>query len=459
MAVTLRSYRVELVVEEPTTLGIESETAFRRDVYRHVPGIVLRGALAAMWIGQHGTPDGAAREPFRELFEVGLRPGPLLPDHAYLRPLSVTRCKRPPDESHARASLHDQAFAGERSTCPVTGCGGPVEPGRGEVEFPPGTDPLLTLTHVPHGRDGVAVDGGLHARHYLKPGTRLTGRLSAPPSTFLDGFSAGGDIWLGGRRTVGGRATLALTPELLAVPQAGLAAGARVALRLTSPGVFVDGAGRPSAHPIPDLADALGVAADRIELLRRWWRPTTVRGWHAATGLPKPTDHAVAAGSTWLLRLPEAVTGDRLATLAADGLGLRRTEGFGQVVVARGPWLPPTLGPAPEGAPETAVVQARQLWRYVARSAGARRGLDDHLRELAGSPIQEWADRSDAWWQTQPGASLAGTGIRPALAELTRSGDPALLRDVRLVLVAAATEPVPHWLTRKLAAAPASTEV
>lgn len=448
---TLHSYRVDLVLEEPATLGIESETAFRRDVYRYVPGIVLRGALAAAWIGRHGVPEGPRQAPFRELFEVGLRPGPLLPADGFLRPLSVTRCKRPPDQAHAWESLRDQAFDGEQPTCPVPGCRGPVEAGRGEVEFAPGTGPLVTLTHVPHERDGVATDSGLHSRHYLRSGSRFTGCLSAPPDDFLKEFVAGGTIWLGGRRTVAGRATLTLVAEPPA-PPADLPSGVPVAVRLASPGVFVDAAGRPTSNLVPDLADALDLSTDQVEVVRYWWRPTTVRGWHAATGLPKPTDHAVAAGSTWLLRPLVAVPGDRLAELVADGVGLRRTEGFGRVSVARDSWRPPAPPVPPEAAPDPAVAQARQLWRFVAGAEPARRALDDHLRALAGTPPEGWAARSESWWRTPSGANLARTGIGPAVAALAGIGEPSLVRDVRQVLAAAGNRPAPRWLTRALTA-------
>jgi CRISPR-associated protein Csx10 len=453
MAVTARTYQVELVINEPATLGIQSEIAFRRDAYRYVPGIVLRGALAAVWIGRHGLPDGPRRARFRELFEVGLRPGPLLPKDGYLRPLSVTRCKHPPDEQHAHASLRDQAFEGEQVACPVTGCDGPVETGRGEVEFPPAVEPLIVATHVAHEPDGVAADGGLHARSYLPPGTRLTGRLAALPDEFLDSFATGGDVWLGGRRTVAGRATLTLTPERPA-PSAGLVPGELVALRLESPGVFVDCAGRPTSDPVPDLAAALGVAVADVEVCRWWWRPTTVRGWHAATGLPKPTDHAVAAGSTWLLRLLVAVAGERINALAAGGLGLRRSEGFGRADLAREPWHPPAPPVRPEPMPDRAVEGARQLWRYVASSAPARRALDDQLRELSGAPPEEWPSRLDAWRLTRSGGGATRTGIEPALANLIGTGEPELLRDVRLVLAAAGDSP-PRWLAQALAPEPA----
>lgn len=454
---TLRVYHVELVTEEPATLGIESETAFRRDVYRHVPGIVLRGALAAIWIGQNGPPDGSRRASFRDLFEAGLRPGPLLPDGGYIRPLSVTRCKYPPSKEHARRSLHDQAFEGRQPVCIVDRCGRLVEAGRGEVEFDDGGDPVTTLTHVPHGNQtGVAVDGGLHARHYLRPGTRFTGRLSAPADDFLDSFAGGGEIWLGGRRTVAGRARLTLTPVSPGPPPPDLAAEDQIALRLDSPGVFVDDAGRPSADPVPELAEVLGLVPDQCQLLRRWWRPVTIRGWHVATGLPKPTDHAAAAGSTWLVRVAAAVPGDRLTALVAGGLGLRRTEGFGLVTVARDRWRMDPLPPAPAASQDLAVEKAATLWPYLAAATPdaqrARSTVSDHLRDLAGAPPDRWDALFRDLWTRQKADALERIGIRPALAEVVETRDLDLVRDVRLVLEAAARQPVPRWLRQALAA-------
>jgi hypothetical protein len=62
-----------------------------------------------------------------------------------------------------------------------------------------------------------------------------------------------------------------------------------------------------------------------------------------ASGLPKPQELTVAAGSTYLIQIqdyPERVHGDTsLRTLGAEGLGLRRHEGFGDLAP------PPLLRP------------------------------------------------------------------------------------------------------------------
>ena len=62
-----------------------------------VPGSVLRGALASVWIGEHGIPDAAnrRREEFIALFERDVRYGPLFQDGTAVVPLSAIWCKYP----------------------------------------------------------------------------------------------------------------------------------------------------------------------------------------------------------------------------------------------------------------------------------------------------------------------------------------------------------------------------
>ena len=64
-----------------------------------------------------------------------------------------------------------------------------------------------------------------------------------------------------------------------------------------------------------------------------------LRGWNAAHGLPRQDEWMVARGSAYVYRFRgdqrqlEALFA-RLGTLADDGVGLRRNEGFGVVEVS-----------------------------------------------------------------------------------------------------------------------------
>lgn len=108
--------------------------------------------------------------------------------------------------------------------------------------------------------------------------------------------------------------------------------GTGVILRLASPAVFVDDNGRPTLTPnAADVSAQLGVPC---RIVRNWTRWHDVGGWHTASGLPKSTELAAAAGSTYLVEpcdRSEKFSDDALLHLGSDGVGLRRHEGFGHL--------------------------------------------------------------------------------------------------------------------------------
>lgn len=72
-----------------------------------------------------------------------------------------------------------------------------------------------------------------------------------------------------------------------------------------------------------------------------WWLAgySQVRGWSAAWRLPKPVSPALAAGSTFVYRVPRGDEGltqevlERCVTLEREGTGRRREEGWGRVQI------------------------------------------------------------------------------------------------------------------------------
>jgi CRISPR-associated protein (Cas_Cmr3) len=131
-------------------------------------------------------------------------------------------------------------------------------------------------------------------------------------------------------------------------------------IRLRSPGVLVDDLGRPSRDPNPaELAGLFGSPA-RVE--RHWARWQSIGGWHVASRLPKPTELAVAAGSTYGVATERPLEEAALVELSRRGLGLRRHEGFGD------------LGGAPVLAPGKVAKDAekRRLRRLVDDVAALR---------------------------------------------------------------------------------------
>ena len=128
---------VAVTAEEPLALGTSPESGNVIDSWSHVPGSVLRGALAAAWIAQHGPPtmtSAAQRQQFLRLFEGEIRYGPLFADGTSIEPLSVRRCKHRPELAcwdTADDLAGDLPGPPPLDTCPA--CGGPLGMGKGEV--------------------------------------------------------------------------------------------------------------------------------------------------------------------------------------------------------------------------------------------------------------------------------------------------------------------------------------
>lgn len=338
----------------------------------HIPGSVLRGALAATWITQYGEPDPvrpgrgnvpAARKPeFIGVFERGVRFGPLFMTGSVIVPLSVVQCKYAP-ERDCRDMLFDEAFAPVPKRCPV--CDGPLVQGRGDVGFFGRGDVQTEKTRLALSDGETAQEGLLFTRRALRPRDGEGRRLAFSGQIIVPG-GAGDTEWLhgphriyvGGRRSTGGAADYQANP--IASPGTGSpfsdpasiadapssadsADGDRLVIRLLSPAILVDRAGRPSDRPDLGLvAELLGVPVRPST--RAWTRMTTVGGWHAASNLPKSDELAVSAGSVFELSLAETPSAEGITRLLRHGLGLRRGEGYGWIEA--GPWQSPAA-PAP----------------------------------------------------------------------------------------------------------------
>lgn len=79
------------------------------------------------------------------------------------------------------------------------------------------------------------------------------------------------------------------------------------------------------------LKDLTGIEAT---LLRAFTTTKTIGGWHTLWQRPKPTSAAVAMGGLYVFQTDRPLTKEdyrRLAQLQIDGIGERRTEGYGQI--------------------------------------------------------------------------------------------------------------------------------
>lgn len=365
-----RVYDATVTARQQLSLGTRPTGTAPTRTHRHIPGSVLRGALAAVWIAAHGTPDRLhASDPrlydgFVELFEGAVRYEPLYAPGWGTVPMSVLRCKYPRDERCSNW-VEDEAFPvgdGDGDGLCLY-CGAPGRRSKGTVESLHASESARDLVGQTvrlqlDDATGTAERGLLFTREALQPRTSagaprtFTGRVVVPAGLSPDALAwltgpARHRIHLGGRRSTGGGADLSLT--LAATTDTPAITGRRFALRLTAPALFTDTSGLPRTVPdTAELGELLGVP---VTLVRSWTRHEHIGGWHAAANLPKPVELAVGAGSTFLLELAEPADPRRVAALADRGLGLRRAEGFGTLTVATTAWRPPAPPPVPDAAP------------------------------------------------------------------------------------------------------------
>lgn len=311
--------RVTAVLDQSAAIGVVAGADYRQDTHDHVPGAVLRGALAAHWL-RDGEPDAA----FLDAFEGDGGFGPLHSADSLPIPLSVSVHKTSPGPGCHRWWWDAVTEPTIPERCPD--CLRRLVPSTGQ---PVGRPATVARTRVELDRDGVAADGKLFRRAALAPGTRLQGWVTGPAVAALTGAPTPvRRLRFGGERSIRGQATIAVTPD---APPALECHDRTVVLRLAGPGVFVNPLGHPSTEPNRDeLATVLGC---KVKKIRKWIRWTEIGGWHMASGLPKPRERAVVAGSTYAVELDVPPTPDALAALAVRGIGLRRREGCGALAV------------------------------------------------------------------------------------------------------------------------------
>lgn len=357
-----------LTLRQPAQLSTSLRSDGVIDTVDHVPGWVVRGALANAWIRSHGRPESApTRQRFIELFEGGVRFGPLFQGEPP-SPLSVFEHKYEPQKAKG-CQMAPVDAAEEPALSPLADC---AACGQAWKEVRP--HHAREATHV---RTSVVIDpttdtaakGKLFSRRRIPARTRSQGNAAAGeqslnttaftgdvtgPESLVNELLALQGVRIGGRKTSHGSVSLAASETPARMPW--LRTDGVLIIPFISPAVFVDDAGRPTTVPSPEeLSEVLGVKA---QVIRRWVRWDAVGGWHAASGLPKPTEIVVAAGSTYAVKLDGPLSAGSLARLAERGLGLRRHEGFGHIG-GRTPVLM-TADVAPE-APHPVEVAASQM--------------------------------------------------------------------------------------------------
>lgn len=310
---------VSLTSNQRISLGTGGQRAFLTRTFPLIPGSVLRGALAAAWLREHGNA-----QPFSAVMENS-RFGPLLPEGVDIAPQSVWSCKYHGSQSDCE-HFQDRAFGENETTC---GTAEPLKGGYRSNLIPR----AVTATALEPGRH-VAKKQHLFSRETLPATTTFQGHIYVPDSLETDTLCSLTRVFVGGRTSIMGRSAITIRKrddspyELTLNPDVD-----EVVLRTLSPTILVDDAGLPSTN-LRGALEAVGLTVKESWPVRV--EPDSCGGWHAASGLPKPSEIAVAAGATVKVEMTGSVS-----KVLAHGIGLRRAEGYGWLIPAGKPWRPP----------------------------------------------------------------------------------------------------------------------
>lgn len=345
----------DYVLEAKTPLCLPSRTVGNQgETLRHVPGTLLLPALATQLESQGlNVPsliDGGA------LIVTHGWPGPIAAGSSGPVPLALQAPKASEGLARADAPVTNRLLADHPAGLR------PPEPGTVPLALPKGKRPALSRVSVGvHLHNAVNDEkqrpdesvGGLYAVEALPVGTQLRGqvRLRAPAAVVL----ADGTVRLGrSKKDDFGSATIRFVPVVQTEDGPPAEPGSELRVWLLSDLLLRDEhlawETRPEA-----LATALGQALGvELEVKKAFVQPCRREGWVMRWDRPRPTLLGLAAGSSFSLRIvgkgPEGGLGEALARVMREGLGSRRAEGFGQMLID-----PPVLcQPVPLGEAKTA---------------------------------------------------------------------------------------------------------
>ena len=113
--------------------------------------------------------------------------------------------------------------------------------------------------------------------------------------------------------------------------------GKSLIITTLSPLLTVNQNGHPeSRFPERELAGVLGLDVTKLTLSASYTRTEVIGGYHAHLSLPRQQWPAIAPGSVFVFELKHPLdqeSRERLIKLEREGLGLRRSEGYGRIAI------------------------------------------------------------------------------------------------------------------------------
>jgi CRISPR-associated protein Csx10 len=400
----------------------------------HVPGTMLLSAIARM-LGDAGIEPSVVS---RAIAAGDIRVLPAYPEICGRRslptPFVFDRKKYTAEGSHVPGSLrnrlleHESSSDGEYNSVREAYFAFGRQDGLPAVAFRDTT--LVTRTHntvEDERQKPTEVVGGVYSYEAIAARQRLKSEIWLRRSLLPEGF----ELPLLPVGVTIGRAKKAGYGVVRLVPHAAIAAGTfsgpllpnAFTLYLASDLVLPSSAKPIGASPAEFLCaalrDLLGVP---IEIARADLRTGRTEGWVSRWGLPRPSYVVLRAGSTasFTADSPDRV---RLAVLARDGLGARRGEGFGHILIdpdfTHAKLAASVVLTAPAQATDEETSEpGDELTEFISRVENA--ALRDRIRFRAELAAQQRNEKLH-WTKDKPNMSQLGAlrsvmaGLRPGL--------------------------------------------
>ena len=167
-------------------------------------------------------------------------------------------------------------------------------------------------------------------------------------------------------------------------------------LTLLSPAIVRDENGQPTLDITTALKTRLGV---EVKIIKASRHSDVVGGFNRTWGLPLPQVTAIAAGSVF--KVTGSIEADKLVNLQETGIGERRAEGFGRVMVNQelptiakdDPWPVPVKPIMDEGKKSNNLTKNDTATLMVTRLA--RRDLDEKVVHIARQITEDYMSKEN----------------------------------------------------------------
>ncbi|MBD3181017.1 hypothetical protein GF312_01925 [Candidatus Poribacteria bacterium] len=335
------------------------------DTLDYIPGSAVRGILANAFLNNGND----ANEDFRNIFCSDSICFPnLYPQHrdsdsqTYPIPLSIYTCKTKPGfinepNTHGARDMLFENFDGSNDRrCEVdSDCGyAPLVPIKGfyngnsqrPKQYIP--DKLIITRTAVNSISNSALEASLHSQQELPEGSRLQGVISLKDDDLyiklIEGLGSEELVVYAGRRRMGkielNLSENAVKPnsEFLDIPKE--EGFMFFTLTLLSDAIVMDELLRPVITLTPTIMKdrQIGFPEDvDITIVKAFCGKRIISGWHSVAKIFKPDDLAIIKGSTFLMRIEEKhkdMVKKWMEEILCTGIGLRRSEGFGQISIS-----------------------------------------------------------------------------------------------------------------------------